>query len=228
MFRVPKLLTLAAFMTALPCHAATIVWTDWTSVIAGNPGSGSGTIAVSPTLSVTYAGQTGGLLTGYPSWNPSTTFSCGSVSNAPPAANSSIQLQGGSSLIESLTFSSPVLNPVMAIWSLGAGGNPASFVFTGSEPFTLEAGGPSAEYGGSSITVSGNSVSGAEANGVIQFNGTFSTLTWTNPVFENYYAFTAGVTGLASPVPEPSGLALLAAGLGALLLFRRITRIAKG
>ncbi|HEX4165361.1 MAG TPA: hypothetical protein VHZ55_07795 [Bryobacteraceae bacterium] len=55
------------------------------------------------------------------------------------------------------------------------------------------------------MTVSGNTVLGAEGNGVLRFNGTFSQLTWTNPSFENYYAFTLGVAGQAGPavIPEP-------------------------
>jgi hypothetical protein len=38
------------------------------------------------------------------------------------------------------------VNPVMAIWSLGQSGINANFTFTPSEPFTIESGGPSAEY----------------------------------------------------------------------------------
>lgn len=211
-----------AFVTAAPAQCATVAWTDWTQVTAGNPGSGTGTIALSPTITVSYSGQTNGILTDYPSWSPASTFSGGTVSNPPPASDNSVQLTGGVSTTNTITFSSPVTDPVMAIWSLGAGGASASFVFTASEPFTLEAGGPSAEYGGSSITVSGNTVSGAEGNGVIQFNGTFSSLRWTNPLFENYYAFTVGVAGAATtPVPEPSEIALLVMGLGSFVLYRR-------
>ena len=110
--------------------------------------------------------------------------------------------------MDMITFSKSVVNPVMAIWSLGAGGTTASFNFTPSEPFTIESGGPSAEYGGSTIFVcSGNSlaVCGTEGNGTIQFQGTFSTISWTNPVFENYYGFTIGAPISTSVVvPEPA------------------------
>lgn len=212
----------AAFATAIPANSATIAWTDWTSVTPGNPGSATGTIALSPPLTVSYAGQTNGRLVNYPSWTPASTFSGGTVSNAPPASDNSVQLSGGVTTTNTISFSSPVDNPVMAIWSLGAPGAPASFVFNASEPFTLEAGGPSAEFGGSSLTVSGNSVLGSESDGVIQFNGTFSTLTWTNPQFEFYYAFTVGVAGAATtPVPEPGEIALVTLGLGGLVLYRR-------
>jgi hypothetical protein len=104
-----------------------------------------------------------------------------------------------------------VINPVVAIWSLGQSGIAARFDFL--ETPTLQAGGPSNEYGGGSIVVSGNSVIGTEGNGTVAFFGQFSSLTFTNPVFENWYGFTVGVP---TQVPEPSAYALLIAGLAAI------------
>lgn len=203
-------------------RAATITWTNWASATSGNPGSAQGTLALSPSITVAYTGQNNGLGSNYPSWTPTATFSGGPVSNAPPSSFNSVRLNGGSTATNTITFSAPVSDPVMAIWSLGAPGRPASFDFTASEPFSLQSGGRSAEYGGSSITVSGNDVLGSEGNGVIQFSGDFSQLTWTNPSFEFYYAFTLGVAGPAGPptptVPEPAGVALSGVGFGLLLL----------
>jgi PEP-CTERM motif len=208
--------------SALPASADTIAWTNWTSVTPGSPGTGTGTIG---SITVTYSGQTSALLTDYPSWTPTSSYIGGVVGNAPPATNNSIQLEGGVTYTESITFSSPVVDPILAIWSLGAAGTPASFDFTASEPFTVVAGGPSAEYGGSSITTSGNNIDGSEGNGVVQFNGTFSTITFTTPGYEDYYAFTVGedatLTSGTSPVPEPGTLSLLGLGLSALPLARR-------
>src|SRR5215467_7059620 len=125
-----------------------------------------------------------------------------------------------------IRFSTPVVDPVMAIWSLGQGGAPASFVFTASEPFTIQSGGPSNEFGGSSITQSGNVVNGVEGNGTIRFSGTFSEITWTNPQSEFFYGFTAGVAGGLTPVPEPSTWLLVATVVGVLWLCygRRLRR----
>jgi hypothetical protein len=207
-------LLLAAGTTS--ASASTINWTTWSSNTAGTI-SGLG-------ITVTYSGQLFGLSSGYPSWTPVSTFSGGTVGNPPLSSGGMIRLTGGSTTVDTITFSSPVVNPVMAIWSLGQGGINASFTFTSSEPFAIESGGPSAEFGGSSIFVcSGNplAVCGTEGNGTIQFNGTFSSISWTNPVFENYYGFTVGAVG-TSTVPEPGTLLLLGSGvLGFVGVLRR-------
>src|SRR5262249_25479169 len=123
------------------------------------------------------------------------------------------------------TFSIPVVDPVMAIWSLGAGGLPASFVFSASEPFTIQSGGPSNEFGGSSITKVGKVVNGDWGSGTIRFSGTYNEITWTNPQFEFFYGFTAGVAGVAGPsVPGPSTLVTLVMGLLVLAPFMRRRR----
>lgn len=83
---------------------------------------------------------------------------------------------------------------------------------------TLEAGGPDI-YGGGSITVSGDSVDGAEGSGVVQFTGTFSSLSWTDTT-ENSYGFTVGEASPVSGAPEPASIALLASAT-AVLWFRR-------
>ena len=217
-------ISFVALALAAPSQAETITWTNWSSVTAGNPGSGSGTIAGGVT--VTYAGQTIGRSTNYPSWTPAGTFSGGTVGNAPPQNFNAVALTGGTTATNTLTFSTAVTDPVFAIWSLGAPSVPATFNFTSAEPFTLQAGGTSAEYGGSSITVSRDIVSGREGNGVIQFNGTFTQLTWTNPSAENYYVLTVGIAGTAPPtgVPEPATLAICGAGLAGLMLLRKLKR----
>jgi len=96
----------------------------------------------------------------------------------------------------------------MAIWSLGQPGLTASFNFLQTPTFVT--GGPNADYGGAPISVNGNIVSGAEGNGTIQFLGTFSSLSWINRTFENWYAFTVGTQVAA--VPEPSSWLMMILG----------------
>lgn len=60
-------------------------------------------------------------------------------------------------------------------------------------------------------------MSGNEGNGVVQFKGTFSSISWTNTA-ENYYGFTVGANGAGGvpAIPEPSTWALMALGLAGL------------
>jgi hypothetical protein len=101
-------------------------------------------------------------------------------------------LAGGSTQVNKITFSAPVQNPVLAIWSLGRPGSNAKFVFP-NQPFSIQSGGPNINFGGDTITSIGNTVNGQEGNGTIQFLGTYSTITWRNPIQEVWYGFTVGI-----------------------------------
>lgn len=216
--KLPFAALLCGLLATTSVSAAVISWTDWTARTVAASGSATGTITLpsSSTIGVSYAGQviaqTNVGDTGNPSWLPASTYADGSVvDNAPPVGNL-IALQGGNTNVNTLTFSAPVVDPVVAIWSLGQPGLPASFVFANATP-TFVKGGPSQEFAGSAITVSGNTVNGIEGNGTVQFVGTFDSLSWTNPTAEFYYGFTVGVAGA---VPEPSEYVMLLAGLALL------------
>jgi hypothetical protein len=216
-------LLLAACAVLLPAlaHADTIAWTNWSSVVAGNPGSATGTVGA---FTVTYSGQTSGS-TNVPSWTPASTFTGGAVGNAPPHTPT-IQIEGGSTLMETITFSSTVVDPIFAIWSLGASNTPASFDFSSKsgQPFSLLGGGPSTEFNGTGLTSSGSVVSGREGNGLVEFLGSYNSITFTTPQSENYYAFTVGYDATLTPtpaVPEPATLSLFGLGLSAIPLIRR-------
>ena len=208
-------------------QAATIDWSSWGTPATGNATSSPGSVTgvISAGLTVSYSGEVEGLYA--PSWSPTTTFAGGTVANGPTAAVSyGIDLFGGTyGLTDTITFSQAVVDPVMAIWSLGGfgdsfGGNlpPAEFLFNAAEPFVAEAGGPSAEYGGSALYIGGRcptyAVCGIESNGTIQFQGTFSSLTWTTPNYEDFYAFTVGGPESGGGVPEPMTWALMIGGFG--------------
>ena len=218
-------------VATLPLSAAVVDWTVWSSLTVGTPTGGAlGSISVLPTLvNVSYTGEVlpssytgfgpppGGL---YPSWTPGTTFSGGSAGNS-PSNQGSIALSGGPATgINTVSFSPAVVDPVMAIWSLGSANlGSAQFAFPLSEVFTIEAGGPSTETGGGPLSFfPPNNVLGIEGNGVIQFHGSYSSLSWTNPQFENDYAFTVGAEGV---VPEPASLGLMALVAFASLARRR-------
>jgi len=215
----------SGLLSATSSFAASISWADWTDATAGLPGSASATITLpdSSTLGVSYTGEVrdGQTFTNdsYPSWLQAATFSDGVTVNNAPSIRDLIGINGGTPDVNTITFSNEVTDPVMAIWSLGQPGVPASFVFRDAVP-TFVAGGPSMEFQGSAITVSGNTVSGEESNGVVQFHGTFRSLSWTNPNSEIYYGFTVGVAG-RGVAPEPGTYAMLVAGLALVLLLAR-------
>lgn len=216
--RVIAFLALAVLFSA-KAFAVPIAWNTWASPSSGSLTANADTVAVSFSTSNAHTN-----VTNYPSWLPFSTFADGvAVDNGPAQSNGIMKLFGGTTASNTLTFSVPVVDPVIAIWSLGQPGILASFDFVGVAPVMI-AGGPNAEYGGSAITVSGNTVSGREGNGTIQLIGTFSSIEWTNPIFENWYGFNVGIADVGTPVPEPGQLVLFVLGLGLLIGFRGLAR----
>jgi len=204
--------------------AADIAWTSW-NISSSNPPVGT-IVLNQQSIGVVFNGSPGSpspgsfILGGFA---PTNSFVGGSISNLPPNSNS-IKLFGGTQQKQTINFSQAVVDPVIAIWSLGTPSSAAQFVFDQSA-FSIEACGSNITFGGACISKSGNTVSGREGNGVIQFDGTYSSLSWINPISENYYAFTVGATSIPPQpptpvsVPEPSnilGLGLVGLGLTAI------------
>lgn len=248
--------TVAIVLLASSSYGATINWTDWASgAVSTTAGVAQG---LAGGVAVTYSGELEGLFVNYPafssatfanapfgvgmlpSWSPSNTFTSAAAANAPTSSNGFIGVFGQQGTVNTITFATAVVDPVMAFWSLGASGGTntgqgrncliaslpgctARAVFNAS--FSILGGGASAEYGGSSVfTLPGyvNTLFGTEGNGVIQFHGTFTSLSWTNPDFESWSGFTVGVpVAPIAPVPEPQTLLLVCTG-GLLIGARRI------
>jgi hypothetical protein len=197
------------FSSVTAANAGVIDWANWGSGIL-SPVAGSAIGITSSGVTIGYSGELQSIVSNYPSFQPAGSFVGGNVGNGPSPSGGVLQLFGGNSgITDTITFSQVVTNPVLAIWSLGSPWITAQFDFTSAEPFTIQAGGINAEYGGSSIIKSGNTIIGTEGNGTIQFIGTFSQITWTNPVFEDWYGVTVGVQ---AAVPETSTWAMLLIG----------------
>ena len=215
-------LAVALFPAAMPASAATISWTNWTAQTPGLPGSATGTITFpGDTVAVRYSGEV--ISVGdQGDWNfPGTYERPGVVDNVPTPWNVSVPLFGGNGgLLNTISFSSPLLDPVMAIQSLGSPWDPAVYFFPDS-PFTILNSGPGHWGGGApgSFVQAGAFLTGIEGNGIIQFPGVHNSISWfvTDP--ENYHMFTIGAP---APVPEPASLLLLGTGLiGAVRAVRR-------
>lgn len=182
--------------------ANTVYYVDWT---AANPGAGtaSGVITLpdASTINVTfeaknpggtassfYGAQTSG---GTNFWNPSNPYISTQVPNAPPTPDI-LQLSGGNSTIYKVTLSSAIVDPIMAIVSLGSGGNTITYDF--DSPFTIVSQ-ATGFFGGCNtclVSLAGDILQGTEGHGTIKFLGTYSTFTWTVPTNEVWHGFTFG------------------------------------
>jgi hypothetical protein len=235
-------------------HAATVNWVTWNSPETMGGGTPIGCTTPCPytgvatgessDVSVTYFGEEDSRwMLGDFKWLYTGTFSGGTVGDA-PTSNTEVLFSGvSSSEVDTIIFSKPVNDPVLAIAELGAGpgrngvsGNgpdTQTLNFIGNPSFAIEKGGPienaQGNPDGKSITQKGESVYGidADSNGVIQFFGQFTSISWTETGFKYYTIMTVGDEGLASAdppgtdppapaVPEPSTWALMLLGLAGL------------
>ena len=192
--------------------AAAADWTNWTTLssptqVTGQLIEGTSTIGVSYSGEVGFAQLNG---TGVNYFQPLSTFTAPSVPNAP--AFDMIGISGTAST-HTITFSQAVLDPVLAIVSLGQAGIGTQYTFSlaSGQSMSILSQGPSSAWGGcgTCLSLSGSTLTGHEGDGLVQFTGTFSQLSWTGASPEFWNGITVGVT----PVPEPASWALLSLGL---------------
>ncbi len=93
--------------------------------------------------------------------------------------------------MNTLTFSQPVTDPILLFYSIGNGSVTATYEF--DRPFTIVTGSTGLPGQGDFVNPSGNILKGTEGYGVIQFHGTFSTLSFKVPTAEYWSAFTVGL-----------------------------------
>lgn len=180
-----------------------VYYVDWTSASAGD-GTASGVInlpdgsAVDVEFTALFGDGSRGSMAfaqtdcGTNYWNPSSPYVSPQVPNAPPGCDL-LALQGGQDQIYRLTLSEPIVDPLMAIVSLGQPGVSTTYDF--DSPFTIVSQGPG-YWGGTSSSLqqlSGDVLQGNEGHGTIRFLGTFDTFSWTVPTPEYWHGFTFGI-----------------------------------
>lgn len=206
-------LAAACSISAGVASAVPVIWTDWTSASAVAAAGTLGGINVSFTGNLNPVAQTAG---GTFFWgtNPSI-YTAPGLDNGPPDPDI-IRLTGGTGTgVQTITFSAPVTNPVMAILSLGQSNVEVRYDF--DSPFDIRNSGAGFFGGGILNELAGDILQGFEGHGLIQFIGTFTSISWTMPIAEFWHGFQIGVPTINGRVPEPGTLALLGlmlAGLG--------------
>lgn len=227
----------SAALTAAPAaHAVTVAWTDWLTVsLPGGTATGVITPSSGPSIDVGLSGpNAGGSIAETFVLGPEATYVGGDVSNAPCVGAVSctgdvINIPGSPPGTNTLTFSSAVVNPVFAVWSLGDAANLATLTFPAGTLPVIESTGTNGGLGFVSLTASGNVVSGREGNGTFMLPGTYTSIDFTlaSTDANEFAGFTVGEAGpLTAPIPEPGTYALFAAGLCALgwVVGRRVRR----
>ena len=193
--------------------AVPVLWVDWTAADTTSASGTTGPVSVSFSGNINPAAQTSGGGTNFWAVNSSTYTSNPEVDNPPPDSDI-IRLTGGPGTgTQTLTFSTPVVDPVMAILSMGQLGVAVQYDF--DQPFDILNVGPGffdAGGNGSLVELAGDILEGLEGHGLIQFSGTISTINWTVPTAEFWHGFTVGIPRV-SQAPEPATLALMILGL---------------
>lgn len=153
-------------------------------------------------------------------WSPSTPYLSASVPNAPTPAHMIAVADFASS--HSLSFASPVTNPVMALVGLGSATTQTQWAF--DAPFQILSAGVGFFGGAGTLTNLGaNTLEGDEGSGVIQFIGTFTSISWTITGGEQPWTDETLITGITvGLIPAPG--ASVAFGAAALLAGRRRRR----
>lgn len=204
-------IAIMALLSSLAVTNASAAWIDWSTTSTGT------LMADGTTVNVSMTGNPAALIDGdYYYNNANTGFTSPTGTYAGLAPSDVIQVTGTGSF--NLTFDQAVVNPYIALVSVGQPSYGVTYRF--EEPFSVVSYG-SNYWGYNGYTVSGNDFTGTEFNGVLQFTGSFTSLSFDVLQSENWHGFNIGVADSAAGVPEPAALFLLSAGLIGLGLARK-------
>ena len=154
-------------------------WTDWTSVTGNTSATGtlaltSGNVTVTYTSPQVYSIQQPGF------------FNLNDVYNGtmPNSGTEGLQALHGAGTTHTYTFSQPVTNPILVFWSM----NGNTFTFT--QDFAVI--GKTANI---TVNNANKSITGAasECNATIQLRGTYTSISYTSSLLENWTGVTVGI-----------------------------------
>jgi hypothetical protein len=205
--------------------ASIIDWTDWQRATPNTSVTGS-----IGGVTVTYTGQYAFAQLGDGTGDPINYWTEPLASSKPYTGNAVIDnaptpaemIAFSAAFLHTITFSTPVLDPVMAILSMGAPQSPFTtytpVTYSFNQPFTLLSNGVGYwswlignTAGVATPLADGLSLFGVEAHAAIQFSGLVSSISWTSSPNENWQGITVGTPG--SPVPEPATMMLFGTGI---------------
>jgi len=214
-----------AMLTAvgMALSASAIQYTDWTSSSAGTASGSIGAIGVTYVGDVAFAQTAGGVnywaRSSPPPYNNPAYNAYTGVPNMPTTSDI-VALSSTVTTPNTITFSSPVKDPIMLIMSQGQPSLAVYYDF--AQDFVILSSG-NGHWGGnpagSLFEEPGDVLKGVEGHGAIQFLGTISSISWTVRPNEYWHGFTIGLPE-AQGVPDGGmsamllGMGLLAAGMG--------------
>ncbi len=203
------LLGLCLLSLSMSSSAVPIDWADWTSADTNTASGSVGGVAIGFEGAQSPASQTNG---GTNYWaSNSAIYRGGDIDNGPEASADIIRITGSSNY--RITFAEAVVDPVMAVLSIGRTNLPVEYLFDADfEIVNSGCGFWGGSCAGSLFEEPGNVLRGVEGHGVIQFQGTFTELNFSTNPAEFWHGFTIGIAGVAD-IPEPGLFALLSFAL---------------
>lgn len=202
--KIKSLLITAAVAFIHTVASAGPSWIDWTTTNTGTLTFGSNVVGVTLTGSTPYS-----LIDGtyyYDNANTGNVSPSGTYGGYQP----SDMLQISNPSFFTLTFSQAIENPYIALVSVGQRNVPVTYTFD-SDVSVLSSG--SNYWGYTGYSVAGNAFTGSEFNGVLQLQGTFTSMHVAIGQPEYWHGFNVGSASV-SAVPEPETYAMMLAGLG--------------
>lgn len=207
------LLLICCFLYSQLSTAAVVSWVDWSYDSTSFSGVVDG-------VDVSFTGNyydfhypvTGGGTNfwAHPSSVGANTYSASPlVDNAPPDSDVIVMREAGA---RTITFSQPVDNPVMSIVSMGRSTTPVQYQFnTGFNILSVGPGTFDPSGNGTLTKLPGDILQGVEGHGLIQFAGTYTSISWNVNVYEDFHGIQIGIG--SSVVPIPPAVWLFGSGL---------------